>query len=266
MVSPGDIHDYRLTAAEPAHGWSGRHGRAVGGGGQLLPAPPLTGAAAADAGGDPGLEPGQGRRHRHAPCDLLSSRGPGDQSAPDRSIATGRPCRTEAAAAAPSLQRGEVPCDVEPAKIAAGSVLRGPPRSPPAGAADRWAVWERHTTRSLPSGSHSRTWPGQGQGSTSSSGKRRPQLGHHAVPALALRRWPRSSGQTGTTAHIAAPGRPSPSRPPARPVHHPVTMQRPAPSRRPRGSSTIDPKEPAPPTGQGGSSQEATGGHIGGVR
>jgi hypothetical protein len=38
-------------------------------------------------------------------------------------------------------------------------------------AADGWAAWERHTTRSLPSWSHSRTWPGQGQGSTSSSGQ-----------------------------------------------------------------------------------------------
>ena len=45
-------------------------------GGQLLPAPPLPGGAAADAGGDPGLEPGRGRRHRHAPCDLLRGRRP----------------------------------------------------------------------------------------------------------------------------------------------------------------------------------------------
>jgi hypothetical protein len=33
-------------------------------------------------------------------------------------------------------------------------------------------------------------------------------------------------------------------------------MQRPAPSRMPRGSSTTTPKEPAPPTGPGGIGQQ----------
>jgi hypothetical protein len=56
------------------------------------------------------------------------------------------------------------------------------------------------------------------------------------------------------------------------PAHRPFqsTIQsprkRPAPIRRPRGSSTIDAKGAKAATGPGGSSQEATGGHIGGVR
>jgi hypothetical protein len=79
------------------------------------------------------------------------------------------------------LQRGEVPCGVEPAKGAAGRssevLLVATSR-----AADGWAAWERHTTRSLPSVSHSRTWPGQGHGSTSSSGQRRPHRGTTPCP------------------------------------------------------------------------------------
>jgi hypothetical protein len=154
--------------------WPVQQGRAVGGGGQLLPAPPLPGGAAADAGGDRGLEPGRGRRHRHAPRDLLSSRCAATRALQDRSIATGGSCRTEAAAAAPSLQRGEVPCGVEPAKVRGGSVLRGPPRSPPAAPrTDGRRGRAHHPLAAL--WSHSRTWPSQGQGSTSSSGQRRPQ-------------------------------------------------------------------------------------------
>jgi hypothetical protein len=55
-----------LIGAGPA-----RHGYAVAGGGRLLCAPPLPGGAAADAGGDPGLESGRRRRDRPAPRDLL---------------------------------------------------------------------------------------------------------------------------------------------------------------------------------------------------
>jgi hypothetical protein len=40
-------------------------------------------------------------------------------------------------------------------------------------AIDGWAAWERHTTRSMPSWSHSRTCAGHGHGITSSSGHRR---------------------------------------------------------------------------------------------
>jgi hypothetical protein len=131
MVSPGDLHDYRLTAAAPG-AWlvsatrsRCRRGRA--------PTWSATAAGeAAAAGGDPGLEPGRGRRHRHAACDLLSSRCAATRVLQARSIATGTPCRTQAAAAPPSLPRREVPCGVEPAKVAAGSALRVPPRSPPA--------------------------------------------------------------------------------------------------------------------------------------
>src|SRR5215218_8734066 len=177
--------------------WPVRQGRAVGGGGCLLGAPPLPGGAAADAGGDPGLEPGRGRRHRHAPRDLLSQSPPRDQSAQDRSIATGGPCRTEAADAGPSLQRGKVPCGGRAGRSRPARSSGGPSSIATSRAADGWAAWERHTTRSLPSWAHSRVSPGQGQGSTSSSRQRRPQPGHHAVPAVELRRWPRSSGQTG---------------------------------------------------------------------
>jgi hypothetical protein len=123
-------------------------------------------------------------------------------------------------------------------------------------AADGWAAWERHATRSRPCWSHSRTWPGQGHGSTASSGQRRPQPEHHAAPALELRRWPRSTGQPATAARTAPPGRPSPSRPPALPIHHGVTRNGPV-RRMPRESSPMTPKQPAPPTGSGGIGQKA---------
>src|SRR5262245_61794829 len=43
----------------------------LGGGGRLLRPAPLPGGGVVDAGGDPGLEPGPGRRVRPGPRDLL---------------------------------------------------------------------------------------------------------------------------------------------------------------------------------------------------
>ena len=112
-------------------------------------------------------------------------------------------------------------------------------------AADGWAACEWRTTRSLPSGSHSRTWPGQGHGCTSSSGQRRPQLGHHAMPVLELRRWPRSSGQTGHGSPHGGPRSPitipptGPSGPPS--SHHANGRLRAAGH---AGRPRLTPKEP----------------------
>jgi hypothetical protein len=88
--------------------WPVRQGRAVRGGGCPPRAPPLPGGAAADAGGDPGLEPGRGRRHRHAPRDLLRQSPPRDQSAPGQVHRQGRalPHRGRGRGAKPAARRG----------------------------------------------------------------------------------------------------------------------------------------------------------------
>ncbi len=72
-------------------------------------AAPLPGAAAADTQGDPGLEPGRGRRDRPAPRDLV--RRPPRAWAPEASaVATSGPCRTESRPPRRALRRGEVSC------------------------------------------------------------------------------------------------------------------------------------------------------------
>jgi hypothetical protein len=81
----------------------------------------------------PGLEPGRGRRHRPAPRDLLGRSLPVTSALQDRSIATGGPCRTEVPALphrAWSAARFRAVSGR--ARVAAGEVLRRPPRSPPA--------------------------------------------------------------------------------------------------------------------------------------
>ena len=60
-------HIYQKGRAAAHRRWPVRHDLALGGSGCLPGAPPLPGGAAADTGGDPGLKPGRGRRHRHGP-------------------------------------------------------------------------------------------------------------------------------------------------------------------------------------------------------
>jgi hypothetical protein len=183
LIGAGQDGTVALSESEEAATYLERHRCQV----ELLPTPAVI----------PAWTQAEGR-HRHAPRDLLSKSRPrrpecSRTGLSQRGRALPHPGRGRRAE--PAAQRGPVRC-----RASRGRGRLGPHRSSSIAtsrAADGWAAWERHTTRSLPSGSHSRTWPGQGHGSTSSSGQRRPQLGHHAVPALELRRWPRSSGQTG---------------------------------------------------------------------
>jgi hypothetical protein len=71
------------------------------------------------------------------------------------------------------------------------------------------------------------------------------------VPALELRRWPRSSGRRATAAHTAAPGPPSPSHPPALLASIRKSPCNDGSEPHAREASTRTPKEPAPPTGPG---------------